>query len=83
MAFLEWLLGELFKKQHKTKTSMAAQLHTSGTMSFAHMRPRWRCLAIMHTAKFGENQTQHIGTNTAYLLPSTGVEGDDLGLFCS
>ena len=41
---------------------------TSGTMSFGQTRPKWRCLVIMHSSTFGENQTQPMSTNTSYQL---------------
>ena len=44
------------------------------------MRPKWRCQVIMHSITFGENQTQHISTNTSYQLSSTVVEGWWFGL---
>lgn len=33
------------------------QTKTFGIMSFKQTRPKWSCLAITHSTKFGENQT--------------------------
>ena len=74
------------KKPLLSKTNMAAQLEfvklhlnkhkTSGVMCLGQIKPKWSCLAIMHNPIFGENQTQHINTNTntSCALSSTGVE---------
>lgn len=38
------------------------------------IRPRWRCLAIKYNTMFGENQIQHIITNTLYHLSNVVME---------
>ena len=48
---------------------------TSGIMAFGQMSPKWRCLAIMHSDTFGENQTQHISTYASYQQLNMVVEG--------
>jgi len=79
-----WLVWKGCRRKHLlSKKNMAAQLRfaklhlnkISGTMSFGQTRPKWRCLVIMHSSTFGENQTQHISINTSYQLSSTVVEG--------
>ena len=39
-------------------------------MFFRWTRQKWRCLIIMRSATFGENQGQPISTNTSYQLSS-------------
>ncbi len=45
---------------------------SSRTMTFEQMRPKWRCLAIMHSSTFGENltsisaQTPHTKSHTCW-----------------
>lgn len=39
------------------------------------MKAKWRCLLIMHSTTFSENQTQHMSTNNSYQLSSTVVKG--------
>ncbi len=48
---------------------------TSRTMPFEQTRPKWRCLAIMHSVTFGENLKNIIKTNTSYQKSSMLVEG--------
>lgn len=43
-------------------------------MSFVQMRSKLRCLAIVHSIMFGENQTQPMSTNNSYQLSSMEVE---------
>jgi len=47
---------------------------TSETYSSGQTRPKWRCLDIMHSSMFRENQTQQIFTITSYQILSTLVE---------
>ena len=79
-----------------TKTNLAAQIKFTKlllnqlqvfwkNLFWAKYR-RWQGLEMFRQNKtvatmFGENQTQHINTNTSYQLSSTVVEDDDLGLF--
>ena len=57
------MLSEASAKNHKT----------SGTMSFGQKALKWR--GLVNSTIFGENQTQHISTNSSYQLSSTVVEG--------
>lgn len=68
--FFERWLGE--KSLFNLKGTFAAFLSTA---KFHMNKPMWRCCAIFHSVTFGENQTQHIGTNTPHQLSSTVVEG--------
>ncbi|MEE6525403.1 hypothetical protein FKM82_025385 [Ascaphus truei] len=81
MVCLERLPGEsLFSLKRTWQYGLGLQScirtnhKTSGTMSFGETRPKWRCLAIMHSSTFGKKQTQHISTNTSYQLSSTVVK---------
>jgi len=82
VACSEGLPGEnLFSRKRTWQRSLGFQNcnqtnpKTSGTMSFGQTIPKWRGLAIMHSAMFWEKQTQHISTNTSNQLSSTVVEG--------
>jgi len=57
------LEGLLFSKNY---SCIWTNLNISGTLSFGHLKPKWRCLAIMHSAKLGK--TKHISPNTLYQL---------------
>jgi len=53
---------------------------SSVTMSFGQkLPPKWRCLAIMHRALFGEKQTQDI---TKYLIPTVKHGGERVMCGC-
>ena len=79
MAFLEGLSGEslfsLYKEHGSTAWIVVTPGNTTGLLEqcpFWKMREKWRCLVIMHSSTFGENQTQLIDT---YALSSTVGEG--------
>jgi len=57
------LEGLLFSKNY---SCIWTNLNISGTLSFGHLKTKWRCLAIMHSAKLGK--TKHISPNTLYQL---------------
>ncbi len=48
---------------------------TSRTISFEQMRPRWRCLVIIHKATFDEKPKEHVSTNTSSQKIHMLVEG--------
>jgi len=55
-------------------------IKTSGTTSFEHMRPKWRCLVITNSSMFEQStsaQTSHTNCQARWW------RADDLGLFYS
>lgn len=62
-------------QSYSTSRDLQASSLCLGTICFLLMSPRWRCLIVMHSAMFGENQKQRITTNTLYQLSSMGCRG--------
>lgn len=71
--YLEELAGERFFSL-KTSWQHGVALQSCVWTNHTTSRPKWRCFAIMNSATFGDNQTQHISANTSHHLSTTVVE---------
>lgn len=72
----------LLSKKNMSVQLWFAKLHLNSKTT-GQRKQNWRCLAIMDTTMFDENQTLYISTTTSYQLWRAVVERRCLDLFCS